>query len=138
LIDLAHVGETLAHAPSSFVGLSVVLVDGEWTPVCIADGAVRDEAAEELVELNRHLPTPRDAVAYDMDTLLIVRRRDEEKYVRDYRTKRLVLDTYDDMLDAVRTGQTYQTRLDPPPADPRCCRSPRDGEASVPGAQPVD
>ena len=40
---------------------------------------------------------------------------------RDYRTKETILEIYDEMATAMRTGEPYQTRLDPPPADPRCC-----------------
>jgi hypothetical protein len=69
---------------------------------------------------------PRDAVAYIMDTFPIVRRKDEEKYNGDYRTKRVILEIYDAMQESIRTGKPYQTRLDPPPADPRCCHPPRE------------
>jgi hypothetical protein len=62
-----------------------------------------------------------------MDTFPIVRRRDEEKYGGDYRTKRSILEIYDAMQDAKRKGQPYETRLDPPPADARCCHPPREG-----------
>lgn len=34
-------------------------------------------------------------------------------------TKRVILEIYDAMVEAERTGVPYQTRLDPPPADPR-------------------
>ena len=72
-------------------------------------------------------PTPRDAVAYIMDTFPIVRRKDEEKYSGDYRTKRVILDIYDALQESIRTDKPYQTRLDPPPADPRCCHPRREG-----------
>ena len=55
-----------------------------------------------------------------MDTFPIVRRRDEEKYDGDYRTKRVILEFYDAIHESMHTGKSYQTRLDPPPADPRC------------------
>ena len=32
---------------------------------------------------------------------------------------------YDAMQEAMRTGSSYQTRLDPPPADPQCCHPPK-------------
>ncbi|MEW6363704.1 MAG: hypothetical protein AB1714_03590 [Acidobacteriota bacterium] len=95
--------------------------DGQWRQARMAGGAVRDETTEELAELKRHFSTPRDAVAYIMDTFPVVRRKDEEKYNGDYRTKRVILEIYDAMQESIRTGQPYQTRLDPPPADPRCC-----------------
>jgi len=60
----------------------------------------------------------RDDMDYIMDTFPIVKRKDEERY-GEYLTKRTILEIYDDMSRAMRTGQLYQTRLDPPPADPR-------------------
>ena len=99
--------------------------DGQWIPGRIAEGAVRDETPEELAELKRHFPTPRDAVVYIMDTFPIVKRKDGEKH-GEYRTKRVILEIYDEMVDAMRTGKPYQTHLDPPPADPRCCHPPKE------------
>ena len=58
------------------------------------------------------------AVDYIMDTFPIVKRKDEQKY-GDYRTKRVILEIYDKMAEAMRTGIPYKTILDPPPADPR-------------------
>jgi hypothetical protein len=69
-------------------------------------------------------PTPRDAVAYILDTFPIVRRKDIAQH-GEYRTKRVILEIYDAMAEAIRTGQPYQTRLDPPPADPRVAHPPR-------------
>ena len=101
--------------------------DGQWKPPRVAEGAVRDETPEELAELKRHFPTPRGAVAYIMDTFPIVKRKDEEKH-GEYRTKRVILEIYDEMAESMRTGKPYQTRLAPPPADPRCCHPPRNSQ----------
>jgi hypothetical protein len=60
----------------------------------------------------------RDDVAYIMDTFPIVRRKDEATH-GEYRTKRVILELYDAMAAARADGLPYQTRLDPPPADPR-------------------
>lgn len=60
----------------------------------------------------------RDDTKYVMDTFPIVRKNDERAH-GDYRTKRVILEIYDAMAEAARTGKPYQTRLDPPPADPR-------------------
>jgi len=60
-----------------------------------------------------------------MDTFPIVQRKNEEKW-GDYRTKRVILETYDALAESIQTGQPYQTRLDPPPADPRFCHPPRE------------
>ncbi len=91
--------------------------DGEWSPCA-------NETAEDRARLKASFATPRDAVAYIMDTFPIVKRKDEEKW-GEYRTKRVILEIYDAMAEAMRTGVPYQTRLDPPPADPRCCHPPR-------------
>jgi len=92
--------------------------NGEWRIANRAEGAVRDETPEELAELKRHFPTPRYAVSYIMDTFPIVKRKDEEKYDGEYRTKRVILEIYDEMAQAMRTGNPYKTRLDPPPGPP--------------------
>jgi hypothetical protein len=49
-------------------------------------------------------------------------KRTEEK-CGGYRTKHVILEIYDEMAEAMWTGNPYKTRLDPPPADPRCCPS---------------
>ena len=51
-------------------------------------------------------------------TFPIVRRKDEQRF-GEYRTKRVILEVYDATARAAATGEPYQTRLDPPPADPR-------------------
>ncbi|QDU96257.1 Eco57I restriction-modification methylase domain-containing protein [Lignipirellula cremea] len=68
--------------------------------------------------LREMFPTPRHAVDYIMDTFPIVRRKDEAKHNGDYRTKRTILEIYDQMAAAIRTGQPYQTQLNPPPGPP--------------------
>jgi hypothetical protein len=60
----------------------------------------------------------RDDTAYILDTFPIVRKNDQKAH-GEYRTKRVILEVYDAMADATRTGTLYPTRLDPPPADPR-------------------
>ena len=60
---------------------------------------------------------------YIMDTFPIVKRKDEDKF-GEYRTKRVVLEIYDEMANAIQNGQPYQTRLDPPPGDPRAAHQP--------------
>jgi hypothetical protein len=60
----------------------------------------------------------RDDVDYIMETFPIVKRRDEARH-GEYRTKRVILEIYDAMARAAETSMPYQTRLDPPPADPR-------------------
>ncbi len=62
--------------------------------------------------------TGRDDVDYILDTFPIVRRADEKRH-GEYRTKRLTLDVYDAMSAAVNANVSYQTTLNPPPADLR-------------------
>ena len=73
----------------------------------------------ELDALYFHLyGISREDACYILDTFPIVRRKDEAEH-GEYRTQRLILELYDAMAEAERTGVPYQTRLDPPPADPR-------------------
>lgn len=60
----------------------------------------------------------RDDVDYVMDTFPIVRDRDVRSH-GEYRTKRVILEIYDELATAIERGVLYETRLDPPPADPR-------------------
>lgn len=60
----------------------------------------------------------REDVDYIMDTFPIVKRKDEAKY-GEYRTKRVILEIYDEMKAAMESGEGYRTRLDPPPANER-------------------
>jgi hypothetical protein len=84
--------------------------NGDWRPA-------ENETAEDRARLKASFPTPRAAVDYIMDTFPIVKRKDEAKGNGDYRTKRVILEIYDAMAEAVRTGIPYQTRLSPPAAD---------------------
>jgi len=86
------------------------------------------ETEEDMTRLKQSFPTPRDAVAFIMDTFPLVRRKDEEKY-GEYHTKRVILEIYDAMQESIRTSEGYQTRLDPPAADWRCCHPPREAHA---------
>ena len=67
----------------------------------------------------------RDDVDYIMDTFPIVRRKDEAAH-GEYRTKRVILEIYDEMAErirnyelGIRNEEGYRTRLEPPPGDPR-------------------
>jgi hypothetical protein len=72
----------------------------------------------------------RDDVDYVMDTFWVVRDRDMTAH-GEYRTKRLILEIYDELAEAIATGRPYQTRLDPPPADPRVAHPPRSAPDTV-------
>jgi hypothetical protein len=85
------------------------------------DGAWRlthGETTEDLAQLKQNFSDARDAVSYIMDTFPIVRRRDEGMFNGVYRTKQFILEIYDAMQEAIRTGQPYQSRLNPPPGPP--------------------
>lgn len=58
----------------------------------------------------------REDVDYIMETFHIVKRKDDNTFEK-FRTKLTVLEIFDAMGEAVRTGTPYQTRLDPPPGD---------------------
>jgi hypothetical protein len=58
-----------------------------------------------------------------MKWIILVKRKDEKQY-GDYRTKRAILEIYDEMKRAMETGEPYQTRLYPPPADPKVAHPP--------------
>jgi len=83
-------------------------------------------ANPQLLEM---FPTPRDAVAYIMETFPIVKRKDiartqikneagEVIQPGTYITKDTILAIYDEMQHAIGTGQAYKTKLDPPPGPP--------------------
>lgn len=84
-----------------------------------------DEWRQQPAALTQSFPTPRNAVSYIMETFPIVKRKDEEKFNGDYRTKRTILEIYDAMADSIRTGQPYQTRLSPAPASIAVAHVPR-------------
>jgi Eco57I restriction-modification methylase len=68
----------------------------------------------------------RDDLDYIMETFPIVKQRDEEQF-KEYRTKRVILEIYDELQRAMETGKPYQTMLQPLPADPSLAHSPRMG-----------
>jgi hypothetical protein len=73
-----------------------------------------DAAVLQLYQLNRL------QAEWLLDSFTVLRKYEERDH-NEFRTKRLVLEIYDAIADAMRSGQPYRTRLDPPPADPRCC-----------------
>jgi hypothetical protein len=66
----------------------------------------------------------RNDVDYVMETFPIVRRHDEDAH-GEYRTKLTILEVFDAMSEAIRSGKPYRTRLDPPAADPSLTHTPR-------------
>lgn len=68
----------------------------------------------------------RDDMDYIMETFPIVKRKDEKQF-GEYRTKRVILEIYDEMKRAMETGESYRTRLVPGPADPTVAHRPTAG-----------
>jgi hypothetical protein len=66
----------------------------------------------------------RDDADYIMETFPIVKRKDEQKY-GEYRTKRVILEIYDEMRRAMKTGEAYRTRLVPGPGDRAVAHEPK-------------
>jgi hypothetical protein len=58
----------------------------------------------------------REDADYVLETFPVVKRRDTDTH-GEYRTKREILEVYDALAKAARTGTTYCTRLTPPPGD---------------------
>ena len=74
--------------------------DGHWRMTRRIDGYSRDETTEQLAELERRFPTPRDAVSYIMSTFPTVRRKNEVSH-GEYRAKRVVLGIYETMQNSI-------------------------------------
>ncbi len=66
----------------------------------------------------------RDDMDHILETFPIVKQRDVELY-GEYRTKRVILEIYDEMRRAMETGAAYRTRLVPGPADAAVAHEPR-------------
>ena len=69
----------------------------------------RRNSTQELLDA---LPTPRDAVEHILDTFTMVRRSDEKLFGQ-YQTKRVVLENYDAMVNAIAGDRPYSTRVEP-------------------------
>lgn len=77
----------------------------------------REQLRVELDAAMFHLyGLARDEVEHVMDSFFVVRKY-EERDQGEFRTKRLILATYDAMSAAASAGTTYVTPLDPPPGE---------------------
>ena len=99
----------------------------------------RNQIRSELDAAFFHLyQFSREDVAFVLDTFWIVRKADEKAY-GEYRSKRLVLEAFDLLGGAIRSGQPYVTALDPPPGDPKVTHPSRKrgetGRAKAPSSQ---
>ncbi len=80
-------------------------------------GSPEEWQSTATAELREAVETPRDAIAYILDTFPIVKRKDEAAHGC-YRTRDTILEIYDALQNAIETGEPYETHLAPPPADP--------------------
>ena len=69
------------------------------------------------IEFRRALPLPTGSFQ-----MWVITSKEETEY-GEYRTKLVILEIYDEMQRAIDTGTPYQSRLDPPPADPSVAHS---------------
>jgi hypothetical protein len=94
-----------------------------------------DAAFFHLYRINR-----RDAT-WILRSFPIVKRKDIQRHGR-LRTKRVILEIYDEMKRSMETGETYQTRLDPPPANgwvpPDLTKKEIGAKSTQPPAETVD
>jgi hypothetical protein len=63
-----------------------------------------------------------------LDSFTVQRKYDEAEH-GEYRTKRLVLERYDALADAISYGTPYETPLDPPPGDERATHAAQEAAA---------
>lgn len=53
-------------------------------------------------------------VIFPGKTFRVLREKEEKQYGENH-TKLVILEIYDEMAEAMRTGKPYKTRIDPPP-----------------------
>lgn len=101
------------------LGFCSKVAEGTVPPEALLDDDARDLARAELDALVAHdvYSLTRNELAAVLESFPAMKRRDMKTH-NEYRTKRVILEIYDAMAEAKRTGVPYQTRLDPPPADP--------------------
>ena len=96
------VGLQLGRSADSWIGLRVDRLNA-W----IVSEDERAQVRAELDALMFHVyGLVRDDVDYIMETFPIVKRKNEGRY-GEYRTKRLILEAYDAMAEAIATGRPY-------------------------------
>ena len=80
-------------------------------------GTADDWRAKASPELLKALPTPRDAVAYIMETFPIVKKKDIAAHGV-YRTKERIIALYDQLQLCLTTNTPFVSALTPPPGPP--------------------
>jgi hypothetical protein len=77
-----------------------------------------DDWESQPQALRTLFPALRNAVAYVMNSFPIVRKKDEQQFGR-YRTKEAILEIYDAMAEAERTGQKFESNFALPSGESR-------------------
>ena len=72
-----------------------------------------------------------------LDSFAVLRKYEERDH-GEFLTKRVVLEIYDEMAAAKRSGRAYQTRLNPVPAHPSCCHPAKAVPISLPALALID
>jgi hypothetical protein len=104
---------------------------GDDGPPFVWDPLRRELLRAELDAAYFHLyGVGRDDTDHILDTFNVLRER-EQRTSGEYRTKRLILDRYDAMSTAVRSGSPYRSDLDPSPGEGR--RHPAEPSLAAPG-----
>ena len=78
-------------------------VNGGWRLTTSSNRCPRAETREQAAALCHRFHTPRDAVAYIMDTFPAIGQKDLRTY-GEYHTKRVILELYDSMQEAIAQG----------------------------------
>lgn len=105
--DLGYYGEPFRFDPERRFMLRAEL-DAAFFHLYL--GTQRDWDNTANRELKELFPTPRHAVDYILEHFPIVKRKDEERY-GEYRTKRVILEIYDKMNEAITSGSVWQSEL---------------------------
>lgn len=111
----------LSYTAWDLVGLAGSL--GRPGPPYRWDARRRVVLQAELDALMFHLyGLDRRDTAWILDSFTVLKKYEERPLERgglgEFRTKRLVLERYDAMAEAIQAAEEYQTTLDPPPAHP--------------------
>jgi hypothetical protein len=104
---------------------NLATVPGELDPRgrAVLEAELNAYVAKELFGLTR------DELGHVLDAFPIVEKRDRKAY-GDYRTKRVILEVYDAMVDATRLGEPYKTNPDLWPASGFLARPTTGGDHS--------
>jgi hypothetical protein len=108
VLELSYTGVELSPLSRD---LGIPSAPFKWVP------ERRDIMQAEIDAAVLHLYSlSRPQAEWILDSFTVLRKY-EENELKEYRTKRVILEIYDAMAEATRTGIPYQTRLSPPPAD---------------------